>query len=310
MPAPRRTYSRRAPSVTRPDTRQVLDRGHMLPEMLGEHPSGEAAQEAYDRFAPVYDEFNAQNDYEHWLGEVLLPELERHGLRRHRTLSSPRRVLDVGCGTGRAFTPLLSRGWRIHGCDASGEMLARAREKFGSSTVALVQADARSLGDLSEFRYDLILALNDVVNYLTEDGDLERAFEGMKRNLAPEGLVCFDANSLGLFEGSWVANGSHAAAQSDAPLEERGWDWKALTEEARPGGIFEAEVAGEGIDGPSVHRERHWAPGQIEEAMRAAGLRPLAVLGQREDPEARRIVLDPEPDESCHHKLIYIGRHQ
>jgi len=283
----------------------------MLPEMLGAHPSGEAAKEAYDRFAPVYDEFNSQNDYEHWLGEVLLPELEKHGLRKGR-------VLDVGCGTGRALPPLLSRGWYYRGVDVSEKMLGRARETADLFTAGrpqmshyfFSQGDARRLPPFSSGnRFDLILALNDVVNYLTEDGDLERTFEGMKRNLAPGGLVCFDANSLGLFEGSWVANGSHAAAQSDSPLEERGWDWKALTEEARPGGIFEAEVAGEGIEGPSVHRERHWPREQIEEAMKAAGLQPLAVLGQREDPEVHRIVLDPLPDESVHHKLIYIGGH-
>ncbi|HEX8050012.1 MAG TPA: hypothetical protein VF504_00975, partial [Solirubrobacterales bacterium] len=47
----------------------------------GREPSASDAQTAYDRYAPVYDESNAQNDYEMWLGEVLLPELEKHGLR-------------------------------------------------------------------------------------------------------------------------------------------------------------------------------------------------------------------------------------
>jgi hypothetical protein len=36
--------------------------------------------------------------------------------------------------------------------------------------------------------------LNDVVNYLTERDDLEKAFAGIKRNLAPAGgLAVFDA---------------------------------------------------------------------------------------------------------------------
>lgn len=42
----------------------------------------EGARDAYDRWAAVYDAWNAENNYEMWLGEVLLPELERRGLRK------------------------------------------------------------------------------------------------------------------------------------------------------------------------------------------------------------------------------------
>ena len=256
----------------------------MLPEMLGEHP----AREAYDRFAPKYDEFNRQNDYEVWLGEVLLPELVGHGLRVGR-------ALDVGCGTGRAFDPLLKRGWLVAGCDVSEGMLAVAREKHRH--IPLVRADARELPGFG-FDFDLILALNDVVNYLTEDEDLERAFEGMKRNLAPHGLVCFDANCLSLFEANWIAD-------REPEINERpGWEWRGLTPEAEEGRIFETEVAGEGLEA-CVHRERHWPRPDVEAAMEAAGLQVLAALGQREDSES--ILLEDPPGEHRHHKTIYIG---
>lgn len=279
---------------------QVLEVADTLPSM---GRSGDVA-EAYDRMAPIYDAFNAGNDYEHWLGEVLLPELEKRGLQKGA-------VLDIGCGTGRAFGPLLARGWHLVGCDVSIEMLDVAARGFPG--VRTFQADARSLPPRPDARiqfrglYDLALLLNDVVNYLTEDGDLERCFEGVARNLAPHGLVCFDANTLGLFEGSWVANGDHQAAKSNAPLEERGWGWRGLTEEARPGGIFEAEVAGDGIEGPSIHRERHWTPTQIEEALASCGLRCLALLGQRE--AEGRILLEEPLDEGVHYKAIYICGH-
>src|ERR1051325_1829180 len=72
----------------------------------------ESAQLTYDRFAPIYDAWNSQNDYEMWLGEALLPAIERCGLRKGR-------ALDVGCGTGRAFPPLLARGWQAPGGDVS-----------------------------------------------------------------------------------------------------------------------------------------------------------------------------------------------
>lgn len=70
---------------------------------------------AYEAFASIYNDFNVSNDYEMWLGRGLLPELRKHGPRR-------RQALDIGCGTGRAFGPLLRRGWRVTGCDLSPAM--------------------------------------------------------------------------------------------------------------------------------------------------------------------------------------------
>jgi SAM-dependent methyltransferase len=255
---------------------------------------------AYDRMAGIYDDFTKENDYERWLGEVLLPELESGGLRHGR-------VLDLGCGTGRAFPPLIARGWSVYGCDSSWEMLEQAREKVGTTPVSLVEGDVRCIGRLADKPFDLILALNDVVNYLTEDGDLELAFQGMKRNLAPHGLVCFDANTLATFESGWTAESGDRVEPSSAPLRERGWEWTGLTTDPQPGGIFEAELAGEGIESPSIHRERHWTSDQIATAMRASGLKLLAVKGQREEPG--RIFLEAPLDEQRHYKLICIGGH-
>jgi demethylmenaquinone methyltransferase/2-methoxy-6-polyprenyl-1,4-benzoquinol methylase len=59
-------------------------------------------------------------------------------------------VLDVGCGTGLSFAPLLRRigpGGRIVGVDPSPDMLARARDRVarhGWSGVALLEATARA----------------------------------------------------------------------------------------------------------------------------------------------------------------------
>jgi len=58
--------------------------------------------EMFARVAPVYDEWNSQNDYEMWLGEVLLPELEKLGLQKGW-------ALDVGVRGGRAFVLVSDR---------------------------------------------------------------------------------------------------------------------------------------------------------------------------------------------------------
>ncbi len=257
---------------------------------------GESAEETYDRLAPVYDEFTSANNYELWLGEVLLPELEKHGLRRSR-------ALDVGCGTGRAFDPLLDRGWEVVGCDASAGMLARAATKF-DGRVRLVHADARELGpialspdDAGNEGFQLVLLLNEVVNYLTEDGDLERAFAGVRRNLGSDGMVVFDANTLLWFRESFASGKSEE-------MSARGWDWHGLSRTVERGAIYEARLSGQGVQ-PNVHRQRHWTPEEVEEAVRAVGLRPVAALGQRE--ENWQVILDSRIDEDRDSKTIHIA---
>src|SRR4249919_4181068 len=86
---------------------------------------GDWALDTYQAMAPVYDDFTAHHDYEGWLTD-LLKALERRGL-------TGRRLLDVACGTGKSFLPMLPRGWQVTGCDLSPAMLALAEEKAGDS---------------------------------------------------------------------------------------------------------------------------------------------------------------------------------
>ncbi|HEU5252182.1 MAG TPA: class I SAM-dependent methyltransferase [Solirubrobacterales bacterium] len=244
-------------------------------------------RDAYDAFAPIFDEFTAQNDYEAWVGDLLLPELAKHGLRVGR-------VLDVGCGTGKAFAPLLARGWDVHGCDVSDGMLAEAAAKFPD--VPLLRADAAALPAF-ELDFDLVLVLGDVLNYLVEDGDLERFFTGVARSLAPRGLFLFDSNTIGLMRAMFESSRSQWMSRAK-------WRWGGMGHALAPGGIFEAELSGEGVQS-HIHRQRHWPQEQVKNALEASGLECLAALGQRE--EGTTILLDETPDEERDAKVIYIA---
>jgi SAM-dependent methyltransferase len=48
-------------------------------------------------------------------------------------LRSP--VLDAGCGTGRLLAPLRERGFDVDGCDVSGDMLERCRQRVPDATL-------------------------------------------------------------------------------------------------------------------------------------------------------------------------------
>jgi SAM-dependent methyltransferase len=254
-----------------------------------------SAVESYDWWAEAYDECNSENDYEAWLGKILLPQLQRLGLRRGR-------ALDIGCGTGLAFPPLLDRGWELVGCDASEGMLEAAGQKFGDA-VRLLKLDARELpaigqshGAAGEAGFDLVLMLNDVINYLTEDGDLDRVFASIERNLGPQGLAIFDANTAALFRRDYRQGVSE-------DIGANGWRWHGLT-----AGCGREQMYEGALEDPSGlkrrHRQRHWFRDQIGDALTAAGLRCLSVLGQRE--EGGKVKVTPVPSEERDLKTIYI----
>lgn len=244
--------------------------------------------EAYEAFAPIYNEFNHLNDYEMWLGRGLLPELEKRGLKHGR-------VLDVGCGTGRAFAPLLRRGWEVTGCDLSPAMLERAEEE-GGGRVELVEADMCELPVFGEF--ELVISLNDPVNYLLGDEDLERALVGMRSNLADEGLVLFDCNTRATFESVYtteVREVEHAG---------RRWVWRGIGEIESDPPMFENRIEGDDIE-PIRHRERFRPEAEVRETMAAAGLDCLAALGMVE--VDREVAFSEPADEAEHFKIVYIG---
>lgn len=251
--------------------------------MQGDDP----AYAAYEALAPIYNGFTHANDYEMWVGRVLLPELARHGL------PADGKVLDVACGTGRAFAPLLRRGWQIQGCDLSPSMLQLARQE-GGSEIALRVADMRELPTLDSF--DLVLCLNDSVNYLLGDNDLVIALSGMERNLSDGGLLLFDVNSR-------LAYSNFHEEEREITYQGARWIWRGHGEVAP--GIFESSIEGDGL--PIVmHRERYRPLAEVHEALAAADLDCVAALGMKE--VEGTAVLDDPPDEAEHYKMVFIAR--
>lgn len=255
-------------------------------------PERQWAEHAYEAIAPVYDDFTAHHDYELWLGN-LLPYLRRHGLRG-------RRLLDVGCGTGKSFLPMLERGWDVTACDISASMLELARAKAGDAA-RLTVADMRELPAFGEF--DLVWALDDAVNYLLSAEELVRALSGMRGNLAPGGLLMFDVNTLQTYRSFFA----------EAETVERGgrrllWTGQASAE-APPGSICEArfEVEAPGGDGAEVethvHRQRHFPEAEVLALLEGAGLECLEALGHGLD-----AVPEQPVEELVHSKAVYIAK--
>ena len=245
---------------------------------------------AYDALAPVYDGLTAHHDHERWLA-LLLELASAHGL-------SGRRVLDVGCGTGKSFMPLVRRGYRVTACDLSPAMAARARHRARGHAVRVCVADMRRLPVLCAGA-DLVTCLDDAVNYLLEPGDLRAALAGMRRNLRPGGLLVFDVNTLATYgavfcDGLTWANGEETYAAVGEPRAVEQGALYATTLQAWSGGRLVAE---------SRHVQRHYGVVEIEQALRAARLELLGAYGGAADGSPQR-----PPDERRHVKTLVVAR--
>ena len=253
------------------------------------------ALEAYERLAPVYDLLTAGYDHPTWLDSLEALALD-HGL-------CGRRLLDVACGTGKSFLPMLARGYDVSACDVSPAMveLARAKLEGTGASAELFLADMRELPALAPV--DLITCLDDAVNYLVSREDLTRALCSMARALVPGGLVTFDLNTLATYRSSFATD--FALEGPDSFLCWRGQADRAFA----PGEVAEAaiEVFEEEPDGrwrrtTSRHVQRHHPREDVEAALAAAGLELVAVRGQ-----ARGARLEPHADELEHPKVVYLA---
>jgi SAM-dependent methyltransferase len=100
-----------------------------------------------------------------------------------------RTMLELGCGTGRYSSAFARLGYRVHGVDLSGEMLAEA-SRAANENVKFSAGDARTVR-LGE-RFDAVTALFHVMSYQTSNDDAIGMLRTMKEHLAPGGLAVFD----------------------------------------------------------------------------------------------------------------------
>jgi SAM-dependent methyltransferase len=250
------------------------------------------AAETYERLAPFYDELTREHNYEAWI-TALEGAAARFGV-------NGRRLLDVACGTGKSFLPFLRRGYAVTACDVSMEMAALAAAKAPGADVFV--ADVRTLERLGSF--DLITWLDDSVNYLLDQSDLEAALRSLAPNLAPDGVLVFDVNTLSTYRTTFAR---------DTTLEAPGLflAWRGGCDGSEePGCLAELVIEAFSEVDPGVyervttrHLQRHHPRIAVEEALAAAGLAAVGVFGQLPDGS-----LDERAGEANHHKLVYLAR--
>jgi len=142
----------------------------------------------FGRLAAVYDRIRPVDDNWRRVYELVVVEADLRG----------RRVLDLGCGTGRLATALAEEGIaRVWGVDASPEMLAVARQNVPDG-VGLKEGRAEQLPFRDAWFERVVMWL---VAHLV---DRPAAFREVVRVLVPDGrlaVVTFDTRH---FERYWL----------------------------------------------------------------------------------------------------------
>ena len=247
----------------------------------------ELVTSAYDPFARFYDRFTEDYAYDHWMAGVDAWARDQ-GMRG-------RDLLDVACGTGKSFEPMLARGYAVTACDISPAMVAEAHRKHGRQADIFV-ADMRRLGWREEF--DLLTCMDDAVNYLLDEDDLLAALAGMHRALRPGGIAVFDTNSLATYRTTFAET-----FDVDAGDCRFRWTGEAAAD-FEPGALASATIAIHGPDeeSESWHVQRHWSIDTIRSACEQAGFERVSFRGQ-----VTGCHLLGAPDEELHTKIVCLA---
>ena len=112
----------------------------------------------------------------------------------------PGRLLDLGCGTGRAMLPFGRRGFDVTGVDLSPAMLARAREKLdaaGLTQAKLVEGNLANLPmDKLSPPYDYACCNFATIDHIRGRENRARLLSRTRDLLAPGGQFVFNVQNL------------------------------------------------------------------------------------------------------------------
>jgi malonyl-CoA O-methyltransferase len=171
------------------------------------------ARRAFEKAADTYDEAAVlQNE----IGDRLMERLDYIRLQ-------PRRILDLGAGTGM-FTSALMKRYRkadVVALDIAKPMLHRVKQRAGwLRKPGCVCADSESL-PFNDDSFDFIFS-NLMLQWCT---DLEAAFKELRRVLSPGGLLMFTTfgpDTLMELRASWEAVDGYTHVNSFIDLHDVG----------------------------------------------------------------------------------------
>ena len=184
----------------------------------------------------------------------------------------PRRVLDLGCGTGLLCDAYAARGHSVTGVDPARAMLDIARQKPNGAQVDWVQAAAQDFR--SPERFDLIIMTGHAFQVFLEDSDILAVMATMRQHLAPGGMIAFESRNPAI---DWPARWNR-----DADLAVEGHSIRQSRRVSRMANkriAFDTHYVLAGCTLVSSSELLFLSRAEIEERLTASGLQAEAVYG-------------------------------
>ena len=105
----------------------------------------------------------------------------------------PKRILDLGCGTGLLSDAYACLGHDVTGVDPAKAMLDVARTRPYGPVVNWVESSAQTFR--TDRKFDLIIMTGHVFQVLLEDADFLAVFTTMREHLTEGGIIAFETRN-------------------------------------------------------------------------------------------------------------------
>lgn len=184
--------------------------------------------------------------------------LQSHDFRR-------RHILDVGCGSGHSTAVFAKAGYNVVGMDRSPAMIRLAKRRVPCGTFMI-----GSCSPNTKARWDVIVAIGEVVNYLPSRRALQEMLHRAFQTLRPGGYLIFDVRtpppSGSSLEWSNGRTGKDWAVIATSVVEpEQQWLARTITTFRR--------VRGKWRRGKETHRQQLYRLLEIHRWLRFEGFR-------------------------------------
>ena len=102
-----------------------------------------------------------------------------------------KKILDLGCGTGKYSFLLSKKGFEVTGVDISKAMIRIAKKKYkNKKNINFIHKDLKKINLKKKF--DIVVALFDVLSFQTSKNEIKIFFQIISKHLKKGGLVFFD----------------------------------------------------------------------------------------------------------------------